>query len=76
MTIDLIHSTSSSRLFNATCGLRAPTGGAMRARRDSSRLARHSDPASLGYQREPIAAGSEFHTAAHTGTSQFIGAHT
>jgi len=51
MTVDLTHSTSSARFSNATCSLGAGPDGAIRARRDFSRLGRHSEPVALGYQR-------------------------
>ena len=73
MTIDLIHSTSSSHLFNATCGLRVPTGCAIRARSDFSRLQANSHPAALWYRREPMTVVSEFHTSDHTGPFVTIG---
>ena len=76
MAVTMIPRTRSTRLSNAACSAGAGSDRAAQTSRVSSRLARHSDPAPLGYQGEPIAAGSEFHTAAHTGTSQFIGAHT
>lgn len=75
MTVDLTHSTSSARFSNASYSLGAGTDGAIRARRKFSRLGRDSEPVALGYRREPIAVGSEFHTADRAGPSQSTGAH-
>ena len=75
MTVDLTHSTSSARFSNAASDAGAATGGAIGARRCFSRLGRDSEPVALGYRREPIAVGSEFHTADRAGPSQSTGAH-
>lgn len=66
MTVDMIPITSRASLFNAASSVGAGTDGAIRARRDFSRLGRHSDPAVLGYQREPMTVVSEFYTADNT----------
>ena len=73
MSVTTILNSSGAPLFNATYGLGASTDGAIRACRDFNRLGRHSHTAVLGYGREPIAEGSEFHTSDHTGPFVTIG---